>query len=317
MPQRDLTTIDTPATGRAEAFDTGIKHGPEACEIGQWYWVHEVASHTYNGRKKGEKYKWLGCVMEIGTNYVGLQSTKIDGSYSTTRVHFKDFEKKLTFEPNADAYIQQQIGFYQGEVNRLLGCVQEETRKLGVIPQEQQIGHFTGDGGNALAVISTQVDTTAYKNALVKAKEETLPDLFKQIEDANKNLAGWMVAPTLPMQANIGPMKDSIKTVEERIYTIELYAGLTEEATQCCEGEPAPWARSCGSCSAVFTWTRNALRTTPQAAWRSRTSAISTSGSVVLKIGTASCRSRERWLRSVCAAPRRSGNTTVICIRRM
>jgi hypothetical protein len=237
LSQRDLTTID--AGGRAETFDTGIKHGPEACEIGQWYWIHEVAAHTYNGRKKGEKYKWLGCVMEIGTNYIGLQSTKIDGSYSTTRVHFKDFEKKLTFEPDADAYIQRQIGFYQSEVNRLLGCVQEETRKLGVIPQEQQIGHSTGDGGNALAVISTQVDTKAYKNALVKAKEETLPDLFKQIEDANKNLAGWMVAPTLPMQANIGPMKDSIKTVEERIYTIELYAGLSEEATQCCEGEPA------------------------------------------------------------------------------
>jgi hypothetical protein len=48
-----------------------------------------------------------------------------------------------------------------------------------------------------------------------------------------------MMAPTMSVQASIGPMKKSIKVVEDRIYTLELYAGLTEEAVQVREGDPA------------------------------------------------------------------------------
>jgi hypothetical protein len=245
MPQRDLTTID--AGGRAETFDSGFRTSAEKVEIGQWYWVSTTVSYDGawtdddgNDLKKGAKVEWLGCVMKIGTNFVELHSPPKGHSGSmTTRVHFDEFEKRLRFEPDADAHIKGRIAFYQHQVNTLLGQVQEVTQRLGVVPKQQIVDHNTGEGQNALAVISTQVDTDEYKNALVTAKEETLPELFEKIEEAHKDLASWMIAPTMPVKATIGPMKDSIGAIEERIYTIELYAGLTEEAVQCRDGEAA------------------------------------------------------------------------------
>jgi hypothetical protein len=254
MPKRDLTTTDAPATGRTEAFDSGFRTGFEQCEIGQFYWVISIASSSRDvdddddvelparrKLRKGDTYEWLGCVMEKGSNFVELHSQPGEyGSTSTTRVHVEEFEERLRFEPNADDYIQGKIGQYQNEVRHLLGQVREVTARLGVVPQQKIAEHSVGDGQNALAVISTKVDTDKYKNQLVKAKDETLPELFKKIETANKRLAGWMIAPSLPVKATIGPMKESIKQVEDRIYTIELYAGLTEEAVMVCDGEPAP-----------------------------------------------------------------------------
>jgi hypothetical protein len=255
MSKRDISIIDAPVTGKAEAFDSGFRTGFEQCQIGQFYWVISKASSARDiddddadvelpakrKLRKGDTYEWLGCVMEKGSNFVELHSQPSEhGGYSTTRVHVEEFEERLRFEPDADAYIQRKIGQYQAEVKHLLGQVQEVTAKLGVVPQQKIAEHSVGDGQNALAVISTQVDTDKYKNQLIVAKDETLPELFKKVETANKRLAGWMMAPSLPVKATIGPMKESIKQVEDRIYTIELYAGLTEEAVQCCDGDPAP-----------------------------------------------------------------------------
>jgi hypothetical protein len=215
-------------------------------EIGQWYWVKEVVrwdgewkNDDGTSMDKGEEVKWLGCVMKIGSNYIELQSPPKDGSSRNVRVHFRDFWNELEFEPDAAQHIAAQTKFYREKVSRLLGQVKEVTARLGVVPQ-QSIAQQSAEGpNNSLAVIAQQVDTNAYKNALVKAKEETLPELFKQIEDAHKGLAKWMMAETLPTKATIGPMKDSIGMVEDRIYTISLYAGLTEDAVKCCDGDPA------------------------------------------------------------------------------
>lgn len=233
-----MTRDITPHTGKSvydDADDGDVR-------IGEWYWVKDS---QYTGRSDDngpvyEEFEWLGCVMELGTNYVELRAPEIDRSSRLTRVHFDHIWKELRREPDAAAYIASRIGHFQSEVNRLLGRVQEETRKLGIVPREQMIEKQAGDSNNALVAVTSQIDTTAYKRELIVAKEETLPELFKQVEKAHKHLAGWMTAPTLPTLATIGPMKDSIKDIEERIYTIELYAGLTEDAVPVREGKPAP-----------------------------------------------------------------------------
>lgn len=214
-------------------------------EIGQWYWVKTTVSYDGAWKNddgtplpKGAEAKWLGCIMKIGSNFVELHSPPSDRSYSTKRVHLRDFFNELDYEPDADQIIKTSVASAQQRVNHLLGKVQEVTARLGVVPQKQ-IAEGQGEGTNALAVISTQVDTDAYKQELIKAKDETLPELFKQVEEAHRNLAKWMMAPTLPTKALIGPMKDSVGAVEDRIYTISLYAGLTEDAVLCSDGEPA------------------------------------------------------------------------------
>lgn len=214
-------------------------------EVGQWYWVTTPVlwdgswkNDDGSPMKKGEVARWLGCVMEIGSNYLRLQAPEHDRSSDSERIHLRDFWDRLEYEPDAEAYIAQQTANYQERVNMLLGRVKEVTARLGVVPQ-QTIADHTSGSDNALAVVATQADTNAYKQELVKAKEETLPELFKQVEEAHKELARWMGAPTMPIKALMLPMKDSIKQVDDRIYTISLYAGLTEEAVKIRDGDPA------------------------------------------------------------------------------
>jgi hypothetical protein len=231
--ETNLTTLD-PENGKTARMEVE----DDLPRLGQFYWVKSVARWDTDEHKNGEEYQWLGCIMQIGSNFVELHSPKFNGSQSTIRVHLDEFDDVLTLEPNADQVIAEKVAFYQKNVRNLLGEITEVTKALGVVPQKQ-ISDPLGEGNNSIAVVSSQVDTAAYKTALVKAKEKTLPDLFKQVEAANYKLAGWMTAPTLPMTAQIAPMKDSIGAIEDRVYTIELYAGLTEDAVKCCDGDPA------------------------------------------------------------------------------
>lgn len=224
--KHDLTVRDVESV-RPQAYDTGINNDPQR---GDWYWYQD----------NQDKEPWLGCVMDIGTNYLLIHGPEFNSGYKTARVHFDKLEKYLTPAPDAPAFMQDRISHFQSEIDRLLGRVREETARLGVVPTQDQIDNHSAEGTNALAVVSQQVDTNAYKKALITAKEETLPELFKQIEQASKQLTGWMKAPQLPVKAEMGKMKDGIKAIDDRIYTIELYAGLTEEAVLC--GELGPVA---------------------------------------------------------------------------
>ncbi|UIS25268.1 hypothetical protein [Erythrobacter phage vB_EliS-L02] len=202
-------------------------------KLGQWVWAT-----TTNHR--GEKERWLGCVMHVGSNYIRVESPPEGrhGGNSYARIHFDKLADCVEPAPDAADYIQRCLVNSQSEVNRLLVEINEVTKRLGVVPT-QRLADGTGEGGQSLAVLSEQVDTAAYKNALIQAKDETLPDLFERVEEANGRVAKWMKAPILPMQASIKPMKQAVKAIEERVFTVEIYAGLTEDAVKIRDGDPA------------------------------------------------------------------------------
>lgn len=228
----ELTPID-PTKGATTASDA-----EEFCEPGQWYWVKSRYYDT--DAKKYLPYEWLGCVQEIGSNYVGLHGIKqgSGGGYSTARVHFDEFWTELRFEPDAEAVIAEKTAGYRATMDRLIGEIKDVTARLGVAPMTT-IEDRSGVGENSLAIVAQQVDTTAYKNALVEAKEKILPELHKEIKEAAANYANWLAAPTMPMLAAVTPMKKTVGRIEDRIYTLGLYAGLSEDAIKCCDGDPA------------------------------------------------------------------------------
>lgn len=241
MTKKNLTTTISPV----ESFDGGAEHhGPAEVQLGQWYWVtHTVkwdGEWTDNGKplKEGAETKWLGCVMKIGSNFVELESPPYQHSSSSARIHFDDFEGQLKFASDAEAHIVERQAFYKNRINALMIDIKDITAKLGVVPTHQ-VSDQSGEGQNGLVVVSSKPDTTAYKKALIKAADKTLPKLFEEMKKANSELARWMIAPTMALTASIGPMQETIGAVKDRIYTIELYAGLTEEAVKCRDGKPA------------------------------------------------------------------------------
>jgi hypothetical protein len=192
--------------------------------VGQWYWI-----------KTGDDRR-LGCVSKVGSNFIAVTHVSKHKTYQ--RFHFDQFFDVFEREDNPDAVIDGEVARCQNKVRELMGQVTELTNRLAVSPRTQ-LAEPPPETMALSRISSGQSNLEDYKTALVKAQKETLPDLFKSIKAANEEMAVWMSAKTLPLEALSNGMHGVIKKVEDRIFNIELYAGLTETATQFAEGEPA------------------------------------------------------------------------------
>ncbi len=193
---------------------------------GQWYWVQDKDW-------EGDSFEWLGCITNIGSNYVELDGP----THGPRRVHVDEFDRTCRRELDPESVIRSRVEENQARVKRLMGEVQELTARLAIGPGPE-LG--TGEECRSLAVVGSQQSFSDYSKALAKAKKEDLPELFKKIENANKSMAAWMSANVIPLKAEAEAMKGVIEKIEDRVFNVELYAGLVESVTVCQDGEPAP-----------------------------------------------------------------------------
>ena len=199
-------------------------------EVGQWYWVKDK-DH------EGAAYEWLGCAMHIGSNFVELLHPKKGNSQGHIRVLFKNMHAVLRPEENASQVIQLKIEASQNKINGYLSEVKDITARLGV-GSRAAIEHQESDNSTALSALSSELNVKDYELSLIKAKTEDLPALFKRIKKENAHLAQWMSAEILPLEAASRSYSGVIDEVDNRIFNVSLYSGLTENAHQCSEGQP-------------------------------------------------------------------------------
>lgn len=192
----------------------------DSVEIGQWWWV-----------KEKKRKEWLGCVTHIGSNYFEVTSIR----NSSIRVHFDEWDSICRREADPEGYISSRVAHYQKQVRQLMGEVKEVTARLGVGASPE-----LSDGTASIVKATSDRNYETYSKDLVKAKQKTLPDLFSLIEDANEAMASWMKAPTVPMKAQAQQLKGVISQIEDRIFNVELYAGLVEKVVRIKEGAAAP-----------------------------------------------------------------------------
>ncbi|PNE59840.1 hypothetical protein A8H39_01445 [Paraburkholderia fungorum] len=207
--------------------------------LGAWYWVKDVATwdDKKNGRKKGDEYEWFGCAVEIGSNYVQIESP----GGGSTRVHLDDYWTDLRREADPDAVISGRLGHWQARTKALVTEIHSLTQRLGVTSSRAIAAGSApaGSTGSSLMALSGQDNLKAYKGALVAAKDKTIPDLYKDLENANEQLTIWAKASMLPLKASITPMRETIATIDDRLLTFGLYAGISEQAVRCSEGHAA------------------------------------------------------------------------------
>lgn len=213
------------------------------CEVepGQWYWVeHEDRPEWDDDEedfKPPAKITELACVTRLGSNFAKFQFVR---DWDTTiRIHEDEFDDCCTFEPNHEAYLQSQVEKHQQRVDSLLNEVKALTARLGIT--RAAIGPSeVPDTSTALAVVHGTENIKAHKAALIKAKDKTLPELFKKVEEEHREMARWMKASLIPLKAQAAGLKHTTAAIEDRIFTVELYAGLCEEVTKIRDGAPAP-----------------------------------------------------------------------------
>ena len=196
---------------------------PDEVRVGQWYWVK---------RSDPEYNDWLGCCINIGSNYVELDGPE----GGPQRIHFDNFEDRCKLEPDPDGVINREVLSRQTEVQRLMTEVHRITDRLA-LSASPELG--TGEECRALAVATNGQTFGDYSKALEKAKKEDLPALFKKIASANEGMARWMSAKVIPLKAEAEKMQGVIEKIEDRVFNVELYAGLTERVVVCQDGEPA------------------------------------------------------------------------------
>lgn len=224
-PKTEIITLGDPEAAPhtvIDAEDTGPK-------LGEWYWVKGKKENADDGDRS-----WLGCVTHVGSNYARLSG--VDKSHQ--RIHFDIFEKKCRRAMDVDRFLTEKVASCRQETERLLIEVKELTERLAITPGLA----LPATQATALALRSNDQPVEEYKAALILAKKTTLPELFKAIERSNEEMATWMKAKLLPLKAQAGELEGSIGVIEDRIFNVELYAGLVEAVEQVREGEPAEMA---------------------------------------------------------------------------
>ncbi len=234
MSKKDRTEI-VPNEARGQNCREEEQAEP-AYEVGQWFWL---TTDSW----RGKKVRWMGCIVEVGSNYVELEGARDEHDSSpSARVHLDEAPKRLEREENPDGIIGERVAFHQDRMNKLIEEAKQLTGSLSIPSLE---GNRTArEEATALATIDPQVSYDKYKKDLVKAKDKTLPEIFKKVEAEAKMAKSWMSANIIPMMANANRMHKSIRQIEDRIFNIELYAGLTEQVVQIRDGHPAAMQES-------------------------------------------------------------------------
>lgn len=242
---------------KPRAPDVRYTQGPEEIKLGQWLWIKpapkvleepdqdpdedwrdddddeddESEDADAPPLEVEEKLPWLACITHIGTNYVRVTAW----TGGEERIHNEGFWDRVDrAESNPNGVIQEAIDEHKEAVKRLLGDIRDLTAKLGLDPKPGLT-----DGSSSTSLVLGHQDPRAYKTALVKAKEETLPDLFKKVEEENREMALWMKAQLIPLKIQTEGLRKRTEGIEDKIFTIELYAGLCEEAVRIRDGAPA------------------------------------------------------------------------------
>ena len=156
-------------------------------------------------------------------------------------MHLDNFYDECTFEPEPLQLIADGVEKQRDEVKQLMGEIKRITAQLAVSPTNSlhlQDGSQNETSATALALRSDK-PVEEYKAALIKAKDKTLPELFEKIKLAHAQMAYWMEAQLIPLQAESNALIPAQGAIKKRLYSVELYAGLVENSAQFVDGEPA------------------------------------------------------------------------------
>lgn len=212
------------AAPERETVQSRVEAEPEI-ELGQWWWIQGTPDED----EPGDDGKWLACVVKIGSNYAEVESPH-GGS---ARILFANWYATATRELNPERVLRGKVTEQRAESERIMGRIKEVTQLIGMAPAQQD------QSSTALASLSATSDIATYRTDLIKAKEDTLPALFKELEETHKELAVWMKASSLPLKAEVSAMKEAVSGIDDRIFSLTLYAGLTEEVERIRDGKPA------------------------------------------------------------------------------
>lgn len=214
------------------APDKTARENEELPAIGSWHWVKT--------RWKDEDpcEEMLMCVEHVASNHTQFSFYAEDGhGESTERISHDEFLSRTRPAPEWRGVIEQRM-----EATRL--TMQEATKKLydqavkkGALTDEA--AHAPADMAKACMLPAVRVMDPAKQKRDLVALEKYLPIVSKKLDELAKTYAGHAKALMMPELHQLEALKTKLGVVKDKIFTLEVYAGLQEEVHQIATGEPA------------------------------------------------------------------------------
>lgn len=221
---------------KREARVDSIENQLDEIEVGQWYWV-KLKDY---GEK--ESTKKLCCVKEIGSNYVQVETyytrwseynKKTEDGHSSWKISFEEFNEISQLELDWQGYFNNRAQNIQEQIKQKTELLISEGKKLCLIVPKKE-----SDDSSTLLPSTVIVNPIKYKTDLVAFQENRMPEIQKEIQALSVDFA--MTAKNMGLSAmnKLEFVKSKLNIVEDKIFTIELYAGIHENIKQIANGDP-------------------------------------------------------------------------------
>lgn len=212
-------------------------------KLGEWYWVDtedwEEPTSWINGQAvdgKGKKTtKRLLCVTHLASNHVVFSKCDHDGYDCGWRVRYKDLEAITTLEPQWQAILQCEINAKQIELKAAVEALCDTVRNVGLLPDPK--------APPTLLPAITRRDPEVHKRELIALKEKQFPEAEKRVEHITKQITALHKCLYLPFKSEAERMAKAVSKVDDRLFVLELYAGLFQSCKQIAQGQ-APEANT-------------------------------------------------------------------------
>lgn len=198
-------------------------------KLGEWAWVKVEADDDKLEREE------LACCTHVGSNYAQFDYIEVnshgDDWTVCLKVHHNELIADVRPEPNWKAILQARIDQKEIELREAVNCISElcAAADLGT------------HGPEASLLPSTQRrDIGEYGRQLVNIKEKAFPDSRKNIERITAGMVALHKMLIMPQRAQADFLNGAVLEVDQRLFALELYAGLAEKVKQIKDGAPAP-----------------------------------------------------------------------------
>lgn len=207
---------------------------------GEFYWVKFIPNGSDDPATRDEKQvaEDLFCVTHIASNHVEFTfivpySDGRDTARSQVRYRFRDLPDQIRPAPDWKAVLEKRFTEKQAELREAVMALADKCSSAGLIGSEEASPVET------LAVATQRHSPKEIKDKLTRLKSHTLPAAKKRVDRITTEMIAIQKMIIMPERAAFEYLTKAMGTVDERLFALELYAGLLEEVIQIRKGTPA------------------------------------------------------------------------------
>lgn len=191
---------------------------------GEWFWVRDCDEDDKPA---------LMCVEHIGSNFVRFTAAGSGGGSFDCTIHHRDLLRLTVPEPQWLEVLEQRSIEKQKELADAVHRLADKVKAADLLPAE-------GQAPSSMLPSTTRVDPKRKKYALLALKNKTLPAAEKAVDQITKEMVAIQRDLVMPMLVECERMCNLKEKIEDRLFVLELYSGIGEDAVQIGQGEPAP-----------------------------------------------------------------------------